>query len=522
MKKFVKTFIYTLIVSVAIIAGGCTDDIDPEIRELHVSRLFSPTELEARIVNQTAVRLQWEEVNKAQSYNIEVHENGNLDFTGTPVRTLTGILFDQVPYVISGFAGETAYSVRVQAVGEGIEDSKWTSAVFVTGTEQILFPVDPEEVTPYSVIIRWPAGEVATTIVLIPGNITHEVTEEEITNGMAEITGLNSETEYTARLMNGNSSRGNITFATLLDIGDAILVTPEDDLVTMIEGASENDVFALMPGEYVVNGNITVNTSIGLIGVRPHEKPLLKGAVLRMNGGAGLRLKDLIFDGAEAPDGNQTIVYDEVLPPGETYGDVEIENSIIRNYVKGVFYASNAVLIESVTIKGTIYADVECVGGDFIDFRAGMTKKFDFINNTVYNSALNRDLFRMDNASAFSGTNHAVINIENNTFYNIISTEGTTRRVLYIRLASHEITVKNNIFAATLANYSNQSATTVVAMSGNNYFNAPNLYDPAFTVHDAGSFTTLNPGFVDPGSGNFTVTQEDLIFYRIGDPRWLQ
>jgi hypothetical protein len=107
-----------------------------------------------------------------------------------------------------------------------------------------------------------------------------------------------------------------------------------------------------------------------------------------------------------------------------------------------------------------------------------MTKKFDFINNTVYNSAWNRDLFRMDNASGFSGDNHAVITIENNTFYNIIFTEGTTRRVLYVRLASHEITVRNNIFAETLANYSNQSATTVVEMTGNNYHNAP-----TFTMH---------------------------------------
>ena len=505
----------------AIIAAGCSDDIDPEITSLEVSRLFSPVDLEARIVNQTSVRLVWKEVDKAESYNIEVFANGEEDYSGTPIRTVTGVLYDQLPVIISGFAGETAYSVRVQAVGDGIDDSKWTSAVFITDTEQILFPVDPEEITPFTVTIRWPAGEVATSIVLMPGNITHTVTAAEIADGVAEITGLSSETEYTARLMSGESTRGTVTFSTLVDIGDAILVTVEDDLVSLIESASEGDVFALMLGEYVVDGNIAIHTTIGIIGVRPHEKPVIIGANLRMNGGAGLRLKDLKMDGTTAPDGNQTIVYDEVLDAGLTYGDVEIEDCFIHNYVKGVFYASNAVLIESVTIKGTIYGDVECNGGDFIDFRSGMTKKFDFINNTVYNSAWNRDLFRMDNASNFSGDNHAVITIENNTFYNIIYTEGTTRRVLYVRLASHEITVGNNIFAETLANYSNQSATTVVSMAGNNYHNAPRLFDASFTVHDAGTYTTLNPGFVDPANANFKVTNEDLIFYRIGDPRWL-
>jgi hypothetical protein len=202
---------------------------------------------------------------------------------------------------------------------------------------------------------------------------------------------------------------------------------------------------------------------------------------------------------------------------------VEIEDCFIHNYVKGVFYASNAVLIESVTIKGTIYADVECSGGDFIDFRNGMTKKFDFMNNTVYNCAWNRDLIRMDagGSNNFPGE-ELLVTIENNTFYNIISTEGTTRRVLYIRHASHQIFVNKNIYAATLANYSNQSATTVAEMTGNNYHNAPNLYDASFTVYDAGTYTTLDPGFVDPANGNFKVTNEDLIFYRIGDPRWLE
>ena len=202
MNKIFKTALYTLSISLVILAGSCSDDIEPEIKELNVSRLFSPTELEARIVNQTAVRLQWEEVDKAESYNIEVFENGDLDFSGTPVKTVTGVLYDEVPYTLPGFAGETAFSVRIQAVGEGIDESKWTSASFITDTEQILLPIDPEELTAGSVIIRWPAGETATTIVLMPGEVTHEVTEEEIAEGMAELTGLASETEYTASLMN--------------------------------------------------------------------------------------------------------------------------------------------------------------------------------------------------------------------------------------------------------------------------------------------------------------------------------
>ena len=399
MKKLIDKLIFITSLTVLIIAGGCSDDIEPEVTDLNVSRLFSPVDLEVRVVNQISLRLNWKAVDKAHSYIIEVFDKDMEGFSLTPVRSVAGVKHEELPYILTGFAGETTYLVRVQAVGEEIESSKWTSTVITTDAEQILYAVDPEEISAYTVTIRWPAGETATTIFLSPGDIIHTVTSEEIAAGVAEITGLTSETAYTARLLNGTNTRGTVSFSTLLDIGDAILVTTEDSLLAIIEGANNGDVFALMPGEYVIDGDITINTTVGIIGVRPHEKPVIIGANLRMNGGAGLRLKDIIFDGASAPDGNQSIIYDEVLPLGETYGNVEIEDCIIRNYIKGVFYASNAVLIESVTIKGNIYANVECVGGDFIDFRSGMTKKFDFINNTVYNSALNRDLFRMDNAT---------------------------------------------------------------------------------------------------------------------------
>ncbi len=519
--NLIKKCIYLTGFVVAVMVAGCSDDIDPEITTLDVSRLFSPVGLEARVVNQTSLRLTWAAVDKAQSYNIEVYENGVEDYSGTPVRSVTGVKYDQLPYIITGLAGETEYSVRVQAVGEDIDESKWIGVVFITDPEQIFYAVNPEEITPFTVTLRWPAGAVATSIVMTPGDLVHELTTDEIAAGVAEVTGLTSETEYSARLLNGTKTRGLLMFTTLIDIGDAILVTTEDDLVSLIAAADDGDAFALMPGEYVIDGNITITKSVGIIGVRPYDKPQLTGAVLRMNGGGGLKLKDLVLDGATAPDGNQAIIYDEVLTPGFTYDDVEIENCEFKNYVKGVFYASNAVLIESVSIKGTIYANVECSGGDFIDFRSGMTKKFDFMNNTVYNCALNRDLIRMDNASGFSGDNSCVLTIENNTFYNIISAEGTTRRVLYVRLASHQIYVNKNLFANTKGIYSNQSSTTVTGMSGNNYFNATGLFDSAQKVYDSGSYTTMDPGFVDAENGNFTVTNENIIFNGIGDPRWL-
>ena len=173
--------------------------------------------------------------------------------------------------------------------------------------------------------------------------------------------------------------------------------------------------------------------------------------------------------------------------------------------------------------KGNIIFNIECNGGDFIDFRTGLATTFDFINNTVYNSALARNFFRMDagGSTNFPGIK-SVITINNNTFNNICN--GSSRRVLYIRLPSHEITFNKNILSNTDGYYTNQAATTIKEMSKNNYFNAPNFTGSTVSgsKNDTGDFTKLDPGYANPGAGIFTVSNIDLKSAGVGDPRWLQ
>lgn len=519
MNKIIKNRYLFAFLFISIIIPGCSDDIADEIRQLETSRLFSPTALEARVVNQTAVRLDWRPVRNATSYVIEFHENGILDFSGTPVRTLNDVR--DVTLTVPGFDGETSYSVRIKAVGEAIQESLWTAATFITSPEQILQDIVLEDITATTVTLRWLPGATVTTLVInsemASEVITHTISAEEANAGVAVIEGLTGQTTYTVRLMNEEKVRGTRTFTTLVDLGGVINVSPEDDLKVLVEEAEEGDVFALLPGTYDYPGDIFVNVSVEIIGAEPSDRPVLTGVTFKMKGGAGILLKDLILDGATAITGNQTIVYDEV---GLTYSDVVIEDCIIRNYVKGVFYVNISALIESVTIRNTIYHNITTSGGDFIDFRSGMTKKFDFYNNTVYNSTADRDLFRMDaGGSTNFPTETSIITIRNNTFHNVINVN--SRRILYVRLATHEITVTDNIFSQTAANYSNQSATQVVSMTGNNYFNAPNLTNAEYTVHDTADFTTLNPGFTNAEAGDFTVSNPDLILNQIGDPRWL-
>lgn len=498
-----------------VVLSGCTK-LPTEITSVDVSRLFSPIGLETRVVNKTSVRLTWNEVRDATSYDVELFDNGNLDFSGIPQKTVSGVTFDQLPLVVPDLDGATNYSVRVKANGENIEGSKWVGATFKTDPEQIFQSVDLADIQATTVTLRWTASGNVTQIVLNPGNITHAITPEEITAGAAKVTGLTGETSYTANILNGTKVRGTITFTTLLDLGDATQVNPGDDLAAILAAAASGDVLALMPGDYTFP-ELTIDKSISIKGAKPTDKPVLKSTIIHVKTGAALSLKDLILDGTGST-GDQAIVYDD----DGTNGALVVEDCEMKNYTKGLMYVNKTVNIESVLFKGNIIHDIECNGGDFIDFRKGLSPTFNFMNNTVYNSAIARDLFRMDSggSTAFPGVN-SVITISNNTFYKVSDNSG--KRVLYIRLANNEITFTKNILANTQGYYTNQSATNIKTMSNNNYWNAPNFTASATSgaQNDTGTYTTDDPGFANADGGNFTLGNEELKFQQIGDPRWI-
>ena len=176
---------------------------------------------------------------------MEVFADDSLSFSGTPVRTYDGVTGDQLPFYIRDLEGETQYSVRIKAVATGKNESKWSGITFKTGTENIFQPFLDGDITATSVTLRWIPGRTLTSITLSPGGITHTVTAEEINAGSATIEGLTGETTYTATLRNGAKTRGVMEFMTLVDIGNAIAVYPEDDFLAMLAAANDGDAFAL-------------------------------------------------------------------------------------------------------------------------------------------------------------------------------------------------------------------------------------------------------------------------------------
>lgn len=153
MKKYIITaFAFITLLTGSVTFTAC-EDID-DIKELNLDRLLSPTNLTARVRDKVNIELTWDEMDRAQSYVIEVFKE-DPDFTGTAISTLES---EKATYTVTGLEGETSYSIRVKSVAEGITDSKWVSATRSTDAEQILLEVAEEDLTASEVTLRWPAG----------------------------------------------------------------------------------------------------------------------------------------------------------------------------------------------------------------------------------------------------------------------------------------------------------------------------------------------------------------------------
>ena len=505
---------------------ACEDKIDPIVEEIQFERVFTPLELTTRIRNMTTAEISWNLRDDADSYVVEISEDSLL--FNTIVRTVE-VAPDEVPVSIV-LEGQTQYSARVKGVSNGgVADSKWAEVAFKTDAENIFAPLAGEKITANSVTINWPAGESADKFVILPGNTERVITADEIAAGEATITGLNSETEYTIRMVRGTKQRGQVTFTTLVDIGDATAVYPEDDLSAMVAAAAEGDVLVLFPGEFMVHtGTLTLNKSIAIRGLYPYDKPIVHIQFVLEDGVQNVEIADLEMAGSYTdPETSLATVLDHAFQyntTGVSYGSLTVTGCNIHDYSKSLFAGSSSIAstIESISMDNSVVTNILTDGADGIDFRGGYVASLSLTNSTFNNVAPGRDFIRLDDTSgAFPGMVTDVL-IDHCTLYGV--SNNTSRRVLYVRFVDNTLTVTNTIIAETVGYYTNQSRSAQPECSRNNYFNAEGFYTDGYAsgakIDLSTNYTTVNPGFVDAVNGDFTVTNQDLIDFSVGDPRW--
>lgn len=516
MKK--KYILKGLLVTIFLtfIFSSC-DGYDVElIDSIGASREFSPTGLTVRVRNQTTVELNWTVSENADYYIMEISAD-DPEFN-TIFRTIE-VALDELPLQVT-LEGETVYSIRIKAISlTGLEDSKWSIVTATTLSEQLFEASQDGDIQAKQATFRWVPNSSVTQIVVNPGEIIHVITAEEKANGIATVTGLTGEKEYTAILYNNAKKRGSSTFTTGIDIGTGILVQAEDDLNAKIAEAEAGAVLVLMPGDYTVfKGTISLNKSISIRGLYNYDKPLLHVNFLLNAGASDVNLIDLDLNGDKTLTDvlrfNTTSTnYDSLLISGCNIHDFD------RTFIGGSVSNSK---VTSIIVDNCIVTNIITSGGDFIDFRTTYVAEFTLKNSTFDNCSVGRDFVRIDAASGLSGSGLTTnLLVDGCTLYNNNST--SSNRILYVRFNANVLTVRNTLFAETAAIYSNQTTTSNPIFSNNNYFNSPSLFDETKVKFDnSGTYTALDPQFENVLTGDFTIKNQTLLDNKVGDPRWLK
>lgn len=523
------------LVSASLGLTACTGPMD-EITSLILDRNFSPVGLEAKNVTTSTANLSWQPVSGATSYEVEVYPDDSLAFATTP-KTFTT---EGVSLNLEGLTYDTKYSARVRAVdnSDASRNSKWTSVYFRSDAQQIMQSMALEDVGDKDVIIKWPKDSLINSASILDkdGNVvlTQEVTAEEQAVGRKKISGLTPETSYVAKIYNNGKERGSKKFTTIVDLSGATIVRSTDDFSSMLEKATEGQVFALYNGTYMISsgsetpdkaGSAVIEHSVTIKGIYPTAKPTIQGT-FKLQAGASLTLSNLVLDGTNNAATDQ--FFDYKSAGDYKLLDVEDCEIIGANDQKGLLYGNtDQAIIDNVVFRNNKIHGIGCDGGDFFDVRKSYIKDITFVNNTVYNCANERDLFRYDDKASNYGNPVPVITVKNNTFYNVMNaTSG--KRFLYIRFngkkGGQQITWANNLIVNTQAVYTNQSTTSTPAYQNNYYFGCANASlfaasDPENKLYWNGDTSGKNgadPKFKDAAKGDFTVGNEDVSKLGVG------
>lgn len=516
-KYILKGLIATLVLAFGV--SSCESYNEGLLDGIGNTREFSPIALTAKIRTQTFVELNWTVNPEADHYTVEFSADDPEFKVIYKTLQVTG---SQLPLTVQ-LEGETVYSIRVKAITNGLADSKWSVITATTLSEQIMFPIADADIEAKQVTLRWTPNSSVTQIVANPGNIIHVITPAEKTAGVAIVTGLTSETDYTATLYNGTKKRGERTFKTGIDIGTGILVKPEDDLNAKIQAAASDATLVLMPGKYeVFTGEIILNKPITIRGLRAGDKPKLNVRFTLNTGATALNLTDLELNGDKVQ--TDVIKYNQ----NGTYGKLLVSGCIIHDYLGSFTNTTTGVAakIESIAIENSIVTNIDTAAtGEFIDFRTSYVTNISLTKSTFNNCAGARAFIRLDAATG-SGTGiTSSVLIDGCTLYGITNTIAQSGyQLLYIRFVSNSTIVRNSIFAETIARYANQAATAAPTFSNNNYFNAAtlNLASPTSPLKSDASGTALNPQFANVATGDFTISNQTLKDNKVGDPRWIK
>jgi hypothetical protein len=537
------------------LATACKKEVFDSTVQL--KRQFLPTNIKIT-AGETAVQLNWSPalftVPGKVSYTVLVSTDSTFQSPGiiTKVTDTSGVKLTDDELQV-----RTKYFALVKANGaEGTEDSRWglSPSFRITG-EQIFSPVLATETKDKSVILRWRAGVTGLTkVVLSPANATPievSLNDADLTASFKIVESLSPSTLYQAEIFAGTKSKGITTFTTKEPSIFTQVITPANNLATVIANAANGEVIGLEAGTYNVvdaaNAFVNLVISQKLITIQsvsgnPADTKINFKEIVLAGTGAGVILRGIEFDGAAANASYFiNLVGSEVNNAlAATFSSITVDNCNVHNLANCFIRADRGAAAGDFKI-GTIKvtnskAYDSATGSTYVFFTLGKLafERLELTNSTFYN---------MGRAFIAAGTTlptsvaRPVVLIDRCTINNFGS-GGTGRNYTIFDASANPVdfTLQNSIVAntpiagQTLGNAALRGTASTLVVTNNNMFKVTNGATPAVALTfpivptnqktvDLG-WTGATTDFSLPASSELRTSATDGG--AVGDPRWVK
>ena len=553
MKKL-KYIAFIAVVGIALAA--CKKEVYDS--QVNLKRQFLPTNIKITS-SETSVQLNWSPslftVPGKVSYTVMVSIDSLFKSNDiiTKVTDTSGIKLTDDELKV-----RTKYFALVKANGSNsTEDSRWgLSPSFKITGEQIFSPVLAAETKDKSVVLRWRETSGLTKIVLSPAYGTPSdviLDPADIIALEKKITDLTPSTLYQAEIFAGTKSKGTTSFTTKeLSIFTQV-ITPADNLATVVANAANGEVIGLEAGTYNVvdatNAFVNLVVTQKLITLQsvsgnPNNTKVNFKEITLAGTGAGITLRGIEFDGASAVASYFINLVGSVTDNASaaTFSSITVDNCNVHNLANCFIRADRAAnaadhKIGTITVTNSKAYD-SSPGSTYVFFTLGKLafQRLELSNSTFYNIGR---AFIAAATTLPSGTSRPAIVIDRCTINNFGS-GGTSRNYTIFDANANPVdfTLQNSIVSnapiagQTLGNAALRASTSTVVITNNNMFKVTNGATPAVALTFPSTATPANQKTIDLGwtgsTTDFSLPAGSELRTSatdggaVGDPRWVK
>ncbi len=524
---------------------GCSDEKYNRIDDLFQPRFV----LERPEVKGNSITMVWYEVNDAVSYTIELHQDYYYNSLFLEIDTTDPYVFiDDILY------GTTFY-IRVRSnASDPVHNSQWSTTSASTEARpdyaKLVEDVSKTEITEESAVIRWQRDEEnpVDSISVIPmmdetlPGVSRYLTQEERTQGYAEVTGLAKNTLYAVNLYDTGKPRkydkpyNQVTFRTAGPSAASVEIGWDDDLSAIL---TENNDDAEIPEgtEYFLPAGSSyrvtpfgIKKGFRLVGSTAGAKPVvtLDGS---WNVSAGSYIASLEFENVEF---RQEIINSYFMNANVSYTleNISFVNCDFTRFGRGFWrhQVANTKTIMNFEMEGCKFEQcgwqTGCYGTfHFNSYDGDNSVSYDQLDRFVFrNCTFSRDT---DGTSGYGWGNlfyaprlDRPIHLEykNITIYNYCSNQ---RMIDLGSAVGSELVIEGMLIASPCGDLYTLGANTTTTFS-NNYITQD--YPLGGSKINATELEiTAAELFVNPEAGDLTIrdASSPVATNRAGDTRWI-